>query len=526
MTNYIASLLLRPRAQEPTRPVNSRPRMTSQRESNELLGTTIGGRHSARHSRLPTRDQSWIQWLVAAALLVALIAVIAVSFWPGAMNGDSMTEIQIAKLAKYSTWYSPVLLWIWHPLYHLGFGPGWAFLLQVGLFIGGTFLLLRRWMTLIGAAVAVCIVSLTPQLFGELALLGRNTWFLSLLMPCFACMQEAVWTRGKTRLLWMVGCVAFAWFTLVTRQNAVTTVFVPLSVLAGLRLSARGGWPRSRAALVTGSLAIGIVSALIMYETVSLAGRAIGAVDENSIGQLYLYDLASMSRDDHRDFIPKSVYPTGTVQTIDKLTSAPSSLGLLVPPHNPIAYPFSNAALATLENRWKHEIMSHPFTYLRERFEQEWWTLGIGHPQLLIYQPGIPANPYGFSTTFLRANKIANDYESTFVDPYLNGGQLFAPWIYLLFCLTASMFAAARPTRRNLTAGVLGFAGITYQIGLFFALMGTNYRYEFPCVAIGEILLVLGIHALWERGRRTAFAGRFASPRPAVNVSGSSDAAA
>jgi hypothetical protein len=420
------------------------------------------------------------------------------------MNGDSFSQIEGARLGQYTNWYCPVLLWLWHPFYNLGFGPGYALVIQIALFVVGAFMLLRRTFTPIGAALVVAVISLSPQLFGELALVGRNTWFLSLLIACFACAAEALWSSGRGRFWWSLAAVVLAWFTLNTRQNAAFAVFVPLSLVAGVWLMHRWRSPRrrtGRARLIVGSLAIAIVSTLLMVETVSLAGQAVGALDLNAIGQLYLYDLASMSRDDGHDYIPKSVYPQGTVQSIDKLSSAPSILSLLVGPNPPIAYPFTDAANTALEHRWKHELLSRPLTYLRERLQLWGWTLGIGHEQLLIYQPGVPANPYGFSTRFTGANRVANDYEHWFVTVDDNGGALFEPWIYLLICLGAVVVGILRPTRLALVAGAIGLAALTYQIGLFFGQMGANYRYEFPCLAMGEIILALGLRELWRVGQ-------------------------
>lgn len=459
-----------------------------------------GARTTHVTRRLSGSQRIWWPWVVAGALLVGAVAVIALGFYPGAMNGDSFVVIELARLGVYSTWYSPILVWIWHPFFQLGMGPAWTLLVQLVLFVAGTFALLRRAFRPIAASLVVCVIALSPQLFGQLALIGRNTWFLTLMVPCCACVNEAAWSRGRVRAAWTFATVAFAWLAVDSRPNAVAAVFVPLSLLAGLWLERRVA---RRWKLIVASLAIGIIGVLAMYETNSLAGHAVGAVDYRSIEQLYDYDLASMSRDDGRNYFPRSVYPGGTVQAIDRLTSTASALNLISGAGHPIAFPLPPAADAALEHRWKHEILAHPGTYIRERLDLMTWELGLGHDELGVYLPGVPPNPYGYSTRFVHANRIADDYENAFLGPLQTGGTLFAPWIYLLVCLAAVIAVALRPTRERLIIGVLGLAALTYQVGLLFGLMSTNYRYEAPCLALAGIIIALGLRDLWQvaRGR-------------------------
>ncbi len=42
---------------------------------------------------------------------------------------------------------------------------------------------------------------------------------------------------------------------------------------------------------------------------------------------------------------------------------------------------------------------------------------------------------------------------------------------------------------------------MTYQVGLYFGLMGPNYRYEFPCIAIGELVIALAFGFAWRQRR-------------------------
>jgi hypothetical protein len=437
-----------------------------------------------------------LPWL----LLLVTAAVISIAFWPGRMNADTLNEIYSAKTGIYTNQYCPILEALWHPFFGLGFGPGEVLAGQLLLFMASAFLLLRHTFKPIGAALAVCVICLTPEALGELGLVGRDTWFLAFIVACFACTTEVFATHGRRRLGWAAGAIVFAWLTLASRQNAATSVFVPLSLLAGLWLTHRRRHI-GRKSLVVQAVTAGILVTLLMMGTQSLLNRALDVQNTNSIGQLYLYDLSNMSRINRQDYIPKSVYPGGSTQSLDTLTNIVSSLALISGPNHPIPYPFTPAVGHALLHRWEHEIESHPFTYLRERVHQMLYTLGLGEDQIWIYHPYIDANPFGYTTTFPWADNIANHYEQAFTTPANNGGLLFTPWIFLLICCVAAAVSLRRYSPRRLIVGSLAIAAVTYQVGLFFGLMGPNYRYEFPCIVIAEIVMAVALHECWQRAR-------------------------
>jgi hypothetical protein len=425
---------------------------------------------------------------------------VAFPFWPGRMNTDTLNEIGATKTGFYTNQYSPILEWLWHPFYKLGVGPGWILTGQVAMFVGGSYVLLRRAFRPLGAALAVLIITITPQVYGELGLVGRDTWFLSFVVACFACTSKAFETRGRRRIGWVVGAVAFAWLAQAARQNAVTSIFVPLAMIAGLLLVGRAR-PRGRLVLVSQATAIGLIAAVVIYGSQSVVDRAIGTYNSESIGQLYLYDLANMSRIDRRDYIPKSIDPTGSVQWLDFHTNIESSLALITGTAQPIKYPFTPKVESTLEHRWKHEILAHPFTYLRERLHQLQYTLGLGVDQIWIYHPYVQANPYGYTGAFQWADNIANDWMQLFTNSANNGGILFEPWIFLLICCVAIGFELRRHSTLRLILAGIGVAALTYQIGLFLAQIGPNYRYQFPFIAMTEIIIAVALRRCWQYAR-------------------------
>jgi hypothetical protein len=438
--------------------------------------------------------------LFAWLILAVAVVVVAFPFWPGRMNTDTLNEIGAAKTGIYTNQYTPILEWLWHPFYKHGIGPGWVLTGQLVTFVVGAYVLLRRAFRPLGAALAVLIITITPQVYGELGLVGRDAWFLSFLVACFACTSKAFDAKGRRRIGWAVGAIAFAWLAQAARQNAVTSIFVPLAMIAGLFVVGRAR-PRRRPVLVWQATAIGIVAAVVIYGSQSVIDRAIGTHNSRSIGQLYLYDLANMSRINHHDYIPKSIDPTGSVQWLDSYTDIESSLALITGANPPIKYPFTAKAESTIEHRWKHEIIDHPFTYLRERLHEMQYTLGLGVDQIWIYHPYVQANPFGYTSTFQWADNLANDWMQLFTNSLNNGGIIFEPWIFLsICCIPIGLELRRHSTQRLILAGI-GLSALTYQIGLFLAQLGPNYRYEFPCVAMTEIIIAVAVGRCWQHAR-------------------------
>jgi hypothetical protein len=127
--------------------------------------------------------------------------------------------------------------------------------------------------------------------------------------------------------------------------------------------------------------------------------------------------------------------------------------------------------------------------------------IGLTTDSIWAYHPFIDPNAFGYHTTFPWANDFANSYMRTFTDAADNGDALFAVWAYLLACcLVAAVAVRGRSWRRVLIAA-FAMSAVTYQVVFVFALVGPNYRYEFPAVVIGEITIALALCFGYQRGR-------------------------
>jgi hypothetical protein len=416
------------------------------------------------------------------------------------MNADTLTEIAQVKAGSYTNQYTPILEALWHPFFNSGFGPGWILAGQLLVFAFGAFLVLRLVFSPLGAAVAVALVSLTPPVFGELGLVGRDTWFLALTVACFGCVARAFASSDRRRQAWTWGALLAAWLSLAARQNAAASIFVPLALLAGAWLVSRSpSLAQRQQALAIRSIALGVIGTLVMMGSQLLLQRvALTVHNAHGMAQLYIYDLASLSRQDGRNYFPTSVLADRSMRPINT-TSTDYMTPLLFGPQAPIAYPIGAKVEAALKTVWTDRVPADPLGYMRERSALMLDEIGVTNDSIWAYHPVIDPNNFGYHTTFPWANDIATDYEKAFTSTANNGDALFAPWPYLLACVAAA--AMLSRSWRRLVLGGLALSALTYQVGLFFGLMGVNYRYEFPAVAIGQITIAVGLRTSWRRTR-------------------------
>lgn len=487
------------------------PRLTQPRApGNEILQLPETAEPAADlrvHQRsLPELLTAVIPWLV---LLIA-VALIVVPFWPGRMDADTLNEIYSAKSGIYTNQYSPILEAMWHPFINAGFGPGWILTGQVLVFVVAAFSLVRLALRPLGAAVAVALITLTPMVFGGSGLVGRDQWFLALLVACFAAVARAFATSGTARRLWFAVAVVLAWLTLATRENAGAAVFVPLALLAGMWVVHR--WPAMmprRWALAGCSLLLGIVVTVAMMGSQLLVYSALSVRSVRPASTLFIYDLAALSRKDHKNYFPAGVLANGSLAAIEARSNT-DTIAPMVGPGAPITWPLSAHAYSALESAWKHRIIAEPLEWLHERLTMMGDQIALTNDSIWVYHPFIDGsidgkpNVLGYKTSFRWANDIADGYIRTFTNASNNGDFLFSVWAYLLFSAVVAVWLLRARTWKRLLVGALALSSLTYQPSFLFLGQGSQYRYERPSVAIALILAALAAPSAWQliRARR------------------------
>jgi hypothetical protein len=422
----------------------------------------------------------------AAAVLLVPVVVIAASFWPGHMSGDTLAQIDQVISGDYTNQHAPILMAIWHPFYEAGFGPGWVLTLQLLAFMAACYLILRAAFEPLGAAIVATLIALSPPVFGMLGYLSRDIWFTALLLLAFGLVVRASQREGRERLVWLGLAVGVSWLCLAARQNAAPAIVLALVMGVGVWMAARSSRPgRIRGAVV--ALVAGFAITVGLMGTQVAAQAAIGVRDVNPEQYLFLYDVLAVSHEEDENLFPPDVMPQRGTQVIDTYWNVDAVNPLIFSPDPPVKTPLSESQVESITDEWRDLVTGHPLDYLDERIDLWLRQLAITRKANFIYHPVIDGNPFGFHVRFPELNQEAKEYVEWFaVVPSLDGGIVHAVWIYMLLCLAAAVVFLRRGRPAALVCiGALGLSSLTFQVGLFLGAMGTQYRFQISVVVAG-----------------------------------------
>jgi hypothetical protein len=494
-----------------------------------------------------------IAFLVAVAVLLSLVV------WPGHMDADALQQMSQAKTGHFNDWYAPILDWLWGQLFRLGGSPGIVLLCSVVIILLSIHQLLRVCLSRWVAAIVACAIAIFPPVFGFLGSLQRDVWFAAFTLAAYASLLRGWSKPARARYGWMAVSLAAVWLSMASRQNGFAAV-IPAVILVWYRLldlrrtgssgvpeeprpvaslpspdspplaSGANGHdtvrPGARPALrhrVARSLAVvllSLVTFLSFYETQHLLTYdAIGAVHSSPQQEIYEEDLAGMSLRLHTMLLPRSVFAAQqSLAVLRRFYSPYTVIPLLSGPNHPLVTYADSAMEHQLQTAWVHNVLNHPGTYFRVRWQL--WTMEIGWsgPSFEPYHPGIDANPWGYRPTFPTLERFDLAYLRTFSLPGLLGGPLFRPWAYLVVSLVLGLSLARR--KRAAPVRIIGWMALgTVLYTLTYSLLAdaNAFRWNWLLVIVTMIAIVVWLTEWLNRLVDKRVASRWLSELEPVN---------
>lgn len=168
--------------------------------------------------------------LVAGWVLAFLYA------YPGYMSTDSIDQLQQARSGVYTDWHPPVMALLWGVLDRFVSGPVLMLVLQLTLFLAGTFRLLERVLPPRAAASVTVAVLLFPPVLTTMAVIWKDSQMAGFLVAGTAAALSP--RRGWKITGWLFLGVAAA-----LRHNAPAAL-VPLTIYLVFVTSQRPRWAR------------------------------------------------------------------------------------------------------------------------------------------------------------------------------------------------------------------------------------------------------------------------------------------
>ena len=241
---------------------------------------------------------------VAFALYTASVAIV---FWPGQMDPDTIDELQSAATGQFNNWHTPLLSALWRGPYLLGLrSPGWVLAISVFSMLVGFYLLLRvRFRRAASAVIAIACFTWPPVLSWGVHD-GRDTWFIALLMCAFGFTARLMRMGPNQSRLNLVASLICAYLCAATWEIALAPLLALFFLTAFIVLPAR-----TRHRVFTAG-AVGLVGCITIYGTQAGLEAAIHTTQEHPQQVVYEYDLAQMSRlEEECSFLVKSSFRTG-----------------------------------------------------------------------------------------------------------------------------------------------------------------------------------------------------------------------
>jgi len=474
----------------------------------------------------------------AYGVLLVGAAGVVLAHWPGAMNVDTLGTIAFVRTGVIGDQLSPVLTWAWRQAYlATGAGPGVVLVLQTTALAAGLYLVLRAAFGRIAASILAVLVLVAPPAFGLVGLIGRDAWFVSGCLLATGLGVGAVRWAGRSRRAAIVGGVAAALVAVAARQNGFTAV---APIMVGLAVPALAAFGKAESAVgrhrAIAAVALGVGATLAMAAATNLTGSAIRDQRWHPEVYTYLYDLAYLTVEEDRRFIPRLPRDVQPLQAPDEIrehwipsTGVSMRVGpeleldlerwlrdprqthvfardttVASRPAAPLPWHYDDEQAELLGAAWRTAVLDNPVTYLSGRLAQWKRLIGVGHPPTAAFVDAVPANPFGYRPrpSFPVLSDAAARWADVWSGPGTNGSAVHRVWPYLLVCLIGLGFLLPRFPAPVRMVGVLMAAAAGLQVGLFFLSPSVELRFQLLTLYSAMVAVAVAARMAYSSSRR------------------------
>lgn len=417
--------------------------------------------------------------------------VLAVYAFPGLMTMDSVDQLEQARAGVLTDAHPAAMSALWGVIDAVIPGPFGMFVLQSVTFVAGLYLVLRRALSPMPAAIAASALLVFPPVFTPMAVVWKDSLMAGLLLLGTAGLLSE--KRGAR----IGGLVALAGAT-AARYNAPAAT-LPLVVIL-FTWTTHAWWKRYGLAVVAWialtATALGIGTLLadrkmyIWHSTLALmdiAGTIThvdGPIPDEKLGEI-LRDTGCVVGGDYQRHIRNAYDPRDFVS-------------LIVSPKGLWDMPIWGTVPAPQQKRdaiaraWWQTITTWPGAYLASRWSTMKHVLALGEPTM--------------STVMIHKLQLAERMKALDLDATSNGVQrkmqraltrlatsfemLFRPWVYVLLALGLLAFVCAGERQRDVFAILL--SGLGMEASLFVLAASPDYRYSHwlvVCTCLAAVML-------------------------------------
>ncbi|MDQ3336731.1 MAG: hypothetical protein M4D80_16310 [Myxococcota bacterium] len=413
------------------------------------------------------------------SILAIGFALFLIWSFPGFMSTDSQNQLMEARSGKFSDAHPPLMSAIWRLLDAFVSGPVLMLLLQGGLFLGGLYVIFKRFLPERRAAIFASAVLLYPPVLTVMGVIWKDSQMAAYLIAGTAALLSP---RLRIRLLGL----GFLVVACAIRHNAFAAV-VPLVFFVFEWRAGMGWWKRTMIAVGAAVLAVVAMFAITKFLTVQpikltpafqdIVG-VIAFSDEKSDAELLeILKGLELGTDKGIQARCRSLYEQRGAW---RITQADDRL---------MNYPATPAQWDALSRAWKTLVLQEPGAY----FAYHWDTF-----RRVIGVDAVPRSPiYNLFVEFdVAVDELDHNAGYSTTQAYLSKAfyalaetPLFRPWLYMVLALVL----LALFVRDRLTAGLI-VSGLLYELSYFPVGADPDFRYShwmIASVTLATVLLVV-----------------------------------
>jgi len=362
------------------------------------------------------------------------------------------------------------------------------------LFAASLWFAYRLWFSPVVASVLTLGTTLFPPVYGMLGWVGRDVWFVGLLLATVAALGWAI-RKPEHRTGLLIAALVTAHVAVDARQNALPIVMLWAAMCAVLLMPSG----KQKPVLVALAAVGGLLLAMGFRTTVNAF-----VVDRHlyPFQAAMMRDIVGISVITNKLYLPESLNPRLDIAELKRLWSKshPDQRGAWFwSVDSPVVldmYEDGGAVNALVASSWREAILAEPLAYLRSRTELYVAQVDLVTPSRSTFYGVSDELEWERSDSLRQAFPALNEIRMNYaflasVDGESNvGGPLYRVWIYLGLGIAGSVVLAMTKTDlRFLALGLLVFQ-LLMQALLFVGAGVAEYRYNYYQVILGIVLSI------------------------------------
>lgn len=399
--------------------------------------------------------------------------------YPGFLSTDSQNQLMEARTGVFSDAHPPLMSAIWRVLDMIVSGPILMLLLQGALLLGGLFVILKRFFTPRGAAIAACGILLFPPVLAPMAVIWKDSLMAGFLVAGTAALLDA---RLRVRL----GGLALLVAACAVRHNGFAAIVPLVFFLFEWRIGMRW-WRRIAVTATAAVLAVGAM--VVVTKVLTVQPMKLTPAFQDIVGVIAFSD-------DKPDAVWLEVLrgvplksETGIQARCRRLYALRGAWRITQDTDALMHYPRSQAEWDAMSRAWKELVLDDPRAYFAFHWDMYARVLGIDEiPRAPVYNLFLEVEGAVEELQHAAGYSAFQAHGGLFLNWIAGHTPLFYPYFYAILGIVLLVFFV----RDRLTAGLLT-SGFLYELSFFPVGADPDSRYShwlITTVVIATVILI------------------------------------